>query len=75
MAMTLEDLRREILNLSEDVRLELIEDIMSNFSHDIQPEIEEAWRQESNRRLDAILSGTVEMRSASDVLKDLQAMI
>jgi putative addiction module component (TIGR02574 family) len=57
MAMTLDQIVEETRQLPQDVRAELVERILLGAHGGIEPRVEEAWKQESRRRIAEIQSG------------------
>lgn len=63
----------DVLSLDRESQLLIAEKIVGN--NDRTPDHASAWRQEIRRRIDEIESGTVQMRDASDVIRDARARI
>jgi len=57
MPMTLDQIVEESCQLPQDVRTELVERILLAAHGGIAPDIEEAWKQETRRRVAEIQSG------------------
>jgi putative addiction module component (TIGR02574 family) len=57
MSMTLDQLVEESRQLPQDMRAELVERILLSAHGGIAPKIDEAWRQETLRRIAEIQSG------------------
>ncbi len=63
----------DVLSLDRESQLLIAEKIVGN--NDRTPDHASAWRQEIRRRIDEIESGTVQMRDASDVIRDARDRI
>lgn len=74
MSMTLKEIEREALLLSENDRLHLI-DRLSESLEDPGSEIEKSWAVESERRLDELLDGRVKGIPAEETLSRLEAKL
>ncbi len=59
MAMTLDQIVEETRQLPQDVRAELVERILLGAHGGVETRVEEAWKQESRRRIAEIQSGKV----------------
>jgi len=71
MSSTVEALEAEALQLSAAERARLVERLIASL--DIDPEIEEAWAAEVERRNAEIESGTVALISGPEALAKLKA--
>lgn len=71
MASTLEDLESEALQLSASDRARLIERLIASL--DIDPQVEEAWAAEVERRNGEIESGAVSLIAGPEALVELKA--
>ncbi len=67
MPITLDEIVEETRQLPPDVVAELVDRIMVARHGGIEPEIEEAWRRETRRRLAEIKSGKVAGVSAEQM--------
>jgi uncharacterized tellurite resistance protein B-like protein len=54
------DLLKEALSLPQEQRAALIDPLLESLDSDVDPDAEEAWRQEIFRRLQQIDSGAVQ---------------
>ena len=71
MSATVEEIEGEALNLSADQRARLVEKLI--VSLDSEPEIEEAWAVEVERRHAEIESGAVSLLPGPETLARLRA--
>jgi putative addiction module component (TIGR02574 family) len=71
MPSSIDVLEAEVLQLSPSDRAHLVEKLIASL--DVDPEIEEAWAVEVERRLVEIESGVVTLLPGSDVLAKLKA--
>lgn len=71
MSSTLEALEAEALRLSAAERARLVERLIASL--DIDPELEEAWAAEVERRNAEIESGAVDLISGPEALAELKA--
>jgi hypothetical protein len=60
MAISLDEIVEEAAHLPEDVVAELIERIVVGHHGGIDPGVEAAWKAETTRRVEEIVSGQVE---------------
>jgi putative addiction module component (TIGR02574 family) len=70
MPMTLEQLVEESRQLPQDVRAELVERILLAAHGGIEPNVEEAWKQETRRRIAEIQSGQARGVPLDEALAD-----
>ena len=70
MASTLEALQAEALQLSETDRARLVERLIASL--DVDPEVEEAWAVEVERRLVAIENGSASWKPGPETLEKLK---
>ncbi len=71
MSMNVEALEAEALHLSPGERARLVERLIASL--DADPEVEEAWAAEVERRQAQIASGEVSLLSGPEVLAKLKA--
>lgn len=71
MLSTLEELETEALNLSAVQRARLVEKLIASF--DAEPDIENAWAEEVERRHTEIESGAVSLLPGAETLARLRA--
>lgn len=62
----------EALGLSPVDRVELVEHIMASFDIPARKEVDAAWAQEAEDRLDAYDRGQIKTTPATDVFKDIE---
>ena len=63
---------KEVLNLSPVDRVELIEHIMASFDFPARQEVDAAWAQEAEDRLDAYDQGQMKATPVADMFKDIE---
>lgn len=63
---------KEVLGLSPVDRIELVEHIMASFDFPARKEVDAAWAQEVEDRLDAYERGQVKATPSADVFKDIE---
>ena len=71
MSTTVEELEAEALTLSNSQRARLVEKLIASL--DSEPEIENAWAEEVERRHAEIESGAVSLRPGAEALARLRA--
>lgn len=71
MLSTLEELETEALNLSAVQRARLVEKLIASF--DAEPDIENAWAEEVERRHTEIESGAASLLPGAETLARLRA--
>jgi putative addiction module component (TIGR02574 family) len=73
MSLTLEEIHAEALNLPHESRAELVERLMATLVESPDPEVEQAWFQEAERRRQQLLDGSVQGIPAEEVFARLSA--
>jgi len=68
-------LRNEVMKLNPKARAQLAKELLDSLEKMSEPEIEQLWIEEATRRNAEIENGTVELRSAEDVMKEARAML
>ncbi len=68
-----EEVIDEVLSLDPSSQMLIAEKIVGN--NNKMPEHEAAWREEIRRRIEEIETGNVQMRDASDVIRDARARL
>ncbi len=71
----LEDIRSAALNLPEDDRVKLANDLLSSLHGSMDSDIEAAWDVELCRRIQDIESGKAELHDADEVIKRVRSRI
>lgn len=71
--MTLEEIRAEALSLPQESRAKLVESLMATLVESLDPEVEQAWFEEAERRRQQLLDGTVQGIPAEEVFARLNA--
>jgi len=75
MARVLADIERDILELSQDERTELLRKLIGDLDAPGDANSEAAWLKESERRLGEIESGTARTYPADDVIKEARTLL
>jgi putative addiction module component (TIGR02574 family) len=60
------DLFDQVLNLPEDVRQQLVEEVLASFENPSPAEVERAWLTLAEQRLEEVRSGKVQTISAEE---------
>jgi putative addiction module component (TIGR02574 family) len=60
------ELREEVLSLDRESQIRIAEEILTNVAR--TPELEEAWREEVRRRVEAYRAGDIKTVSSEDVI-------
>jgi putative addiction module component (TIGR02574 family) len=71
MATLNEKLLREALSLPLDLRTELVDKLLQSLNAPLKADVEQAWAEEAERRLDEISSGKVQAIPGDDVFKKI----
>ncbi|EXI67179.1 MAG: putative addiction module component [Candidatus Accumulibacter adjunctus] len=71
MSATVEDLETEVLALPAAQRARLVEKLIASL--DVEPDVENAWSEEVERRQGEIESGTVMLLPGAETLSRLRA--
>jgi putative addiction module component (TIGR02574 family) len=75
MARALADIERDILELNQNERTELLRKLIGDLDAPGDANSEAAWLKESERRLDEIESGTARTYPADDVIKEARTLL
>jgi len=75
MARALADIERDILELNQKERTELIRKLIGDLDAPGDANSEAAWLKESERRLGEIESGTARTYPADDVIKEARTLL
>jgi putative addiction module component (TIGR02574 family) len=75
MARALADIERDILELSEKERLELLQKLIGDLDAPGDTNAEVDWLKESERRLGEIENGTARTFPADDVLEEARKLL
>jgi putative addiction module component (TIGR02574 family) len=70
MARKVEEIERAIRSLSGDERRPLLRGLVDNFDGNSDPEVEKAWLEEAQRRLQGLQQGVVEAVSVEEVFEN-----
>ena len=73
--MELTSLRNEAMKLHPAGRAQLAKELLNSLEKLSKPEIEQLWVEEAIRRNAEIENGTVELRTADDVIKEARALL
>ena len=74
-AMTFEQVKLEALRLSENEREVLIQDLLNSLKGNSDNEIERAWAEEAERRLEEIRQGLVETVPWDEAMAEIKATL
>jgi putative addiction module component (TIGR02574 family) len=75
MARALADIERDILELNQKERTELLRKLIDDLDAPGDPNSESAWLKESERRLGEIESGTSKTFPADEVIKEARTLL
>ena len=75
MARALADIERDILELNQKERTELLRKLIDDLDAPGDPNSEGAWLKESERRLGEVESGTARTFPADDVIKEARTLL
>ncbi len=70
--MTLPSIQNEVLTLSEADRVRLMEFLWDSLSTPEMKRREEAWAEESERRIEAVENGSLSLREGTEVFDDMR---
>ncbi len=71
----LEDIRSAALNLPENDRVKLANELLASLNGSMDADIEAAWDVELCRRIEEIESGKAELHDADEVVKRVRSRI
>ena len=69
MTTAAQEIARKALELSEDDRHYVVDELNNSFSREVNPQIEEAWKKEIERRVKEVDEGKVELIPLEEVLQ------
>lgn len=72
MATLNEKLLRDVLSLPLDLRTELVDKLLKSLNVPIKEEIEQAWAEEAEKRLNEIASGKVKSTPGDAVFQKIR---
>jgi putative addiction module component (TIGR02574 family) len=75
MARTLTDIERDIRALSARERARLLKNLINELDAPADPDAEQAWLEESERRLAEIESGTAKTVPGPEVLREARSRL
>jgi putative addiction module component (TIGR02574 family) len=70
--MTADQIIKAALELPEDERVRVADELMASLDPEEQRRIDEAWAVEIERRIDELDAGKVQGRPAADVMRELR---
>jgi len=73
MAAVSDRITEEALSLPAEARLKLVEDLLTSLNLPTRREIDRAWAQEVERRVDQVEAGEAEMVPGEEVFSRLRA--
>lgn len=73
MALPIEEIKAEALRLPRAERLRLVEALISSLDQDV--EVQHAWREEIDRRLNELRAGEVSTIPANEVFRELDDLV
>jgi putative addiction module component (TIGR02574 family) len=73
MAVLNEKLLRDALSLPLDLRAELVDKLLESLNVPLDEEVEQAWAEDAEKRLEEIDSGKVNPISGDEVFKKIRA--
>jgi hypothetical protein len=75
MARSLAEVERDVRALSERERAQLLQALILDLDAPLESNVEAAWLEESERRLDRIEAGEVTAVSGADVIAEAKARL
>ena len=69
------EIENSALNLSKKDKVRLADKLLQSIHGEIDPEIEEAWIKEVQKRRDSLKSGEASLHSSSEVLSEARKRI
>ncbi len=75
MARAVADIERDILELNQKERSELLRKLIDDLDAPGDPNSESVWLKESERRLGEVESGTARTYPADDVIKEARTLL
>ena len=70
--MSSQQILREAMALSAEERARLAEELLTSLDSAAQSEIDRAWAEEAERRIDAFEAGKVPAEDVDDVIRDMR---
>jgi hypothetical protein len=75
MSLTLEEIHAEALSLPEESRAELVERLMATLVKIPDPEVEQTWFEEAERRRQQLLDGSVQGNSGGGGIRQIERLV
>ncbi|MHA1795622.1 MAG: addiction module protein [Promethearchaeota archaeon] len=75
MSTVNKELLNEILRLPSNLRSQLIEELIKSLNVPIQPEIDQIWAEEAEKRVQAIQSGKITLIDGEEVINQMRKRI
>jgi len=75
MATNLKEIENSALNLSKKDKARLVDKLLQSIHGKIEPEIEQAWSKEVDRRNQRLEMGEAEMVDEDDVMKKARSIL
>lgn len=72
MATINRDLLDELLTLPSDLRSQLIEELIKSLNVPIQPEIDQIWAEEAEKRVNSIQFGKISLTDGEVVMSQMR---
>ena len=75
MIRKLEELQNEVLQLPEEDRIRLVEQLIASLDGEVDPDAEELWLREAEERYRAYQRGQIGSRPAAEALRDARSSL
>lgn len=75
MATNLKEIENSALNLSKKDKVRLVDKLLQSIHGKIEPEIEQAWSEEVDRRNQRLEMGEAELVGEDDVMKKARSIL
>ncbi|MGB3294573.1 MAG: addiction module protein [Phormidesmis sp.] len=73
--MSIDQLTQEALSLPDDLRLQLVEKLLSSLEADVDEAVQSEWLSKAKNRLDDIRSGLVQPVSGEEALAQVRQIL
>ena len=73
--MSIDQLTKEVLSLSEEMRLQLIEDVLTSLETSVNQSVQAEWLAVAKQRRDEIRDGLVQPIAGEDALAQVRELL
>ncbi|MEX2586011.1 MAG: addiction module protein [Balneolaceae bacterium] len=75
MATDFKKIEKSALNLDQKNKVRLVEKLLESMRAQIDPEIEQSWIKEVNKRKESLKSGKASLHSSEEVIREARKLL